>query len=177
MTDFLIPFSALAYVGVWIIFMASRARRSLRSVLFLIATSLPLLIASSAELVEYTVTAATVAALWGLGLWDLGEALAPMRLAEARFDRSLWSICERVLKHRRKLNLDDWDVERAEHTAILRRTLMQIGSMKAPSDDWVEILRLISLALEFDLSVFEAERSMNSATATASLARWEAIHR
>jgi hypothetical protein len=49
--------------------------------------------------------------------------------------------------------------------------------MTPPTEPWAELLGSIKRAFEFDLSVFEAERSTNSATASASLARWEAINR
>lgn len=58
MTGLLIPLSALAYVGVWIIFMASPTRRSIRSVLFLSVTSIPLVLAASAEPRAYAAVAA-----------------------------------------------------------------------------------------------------------------------
>jgi hypothetical protein len=176
-TDLLTPLTVLAYIGVWIMFMASPGRRSFRSVLFLIVTSLPLVVVSLVEPAAYGVVAAAVGTLWGLGLWDLREALAPMPPREARFDRTLWSICEGVLTHRRKLNLDDWEAQRDEHTALLRRTMLRIESMTPPTEPWAELLGSIKRAFEFDLSVFEAERSTNSATASASLARWEAINR
>ena len=85
MADLLIPLGGLAYVGVWIVFMASSARRSARSLLFLIATSIPLLLVSSAEPWLYATVVRFVGIVWVLGLSHFGDILSPMRSVEARF--------------------------------------------------------------------------------------------
>lgn len=169
--------SALAYAGIWIIFMISPARRSFRSVLFLALTSVPLGLAATLDGIGFWALIGTVAALWFAGLWDLNDVLAPMPSSEVSFDRRLWEVRERVLSQRRGLRLTDWDVECERHLQTLLEGAANARELSPPSESWRDVQQAVLRALQFDISVFSAERAMNSASASASIARWEGVDR
>jgi hypothetical protein len=169
--------SGIAYVGIWMIFLTSPARRSLRSVLFLGVTSIPLGFAGLIDGPTYWLVVGAVGLTWALGLWDLNDLLAPMPAAEARFERKLWKLQDDAVSHRRRLKLDNWEAGRTEHLAILRKAHTQASQLAPPHEEWTQLLDAVLRAFEFDIEVFSGERSMNSATASASIARWEGIGR
>lgn len=83
-----------------VIYAASPARRSLRSVLFLSMTGIAWLAVSVfAEPMHQPIIGLAAVAIWLLGLWDLNHLLAPFAPDEVRFDQRLGSIRRGVLNH------------------------------------------------------------------------------
>lgn len=117
--------SAGSYVAVWLLYLTSPARRSLRSVLFLLITSLPLAPAAVLPPPYDLLLAAPVAAVWILGLMDFGHLLAPMEPVEVRFDQRLGAIQRRVRRSEAQIRPDTWNADRERHQEILAGALAE----------------------------------------------------
>ncbi len=167
----------LGYLFVWYLFMASPARRSLRSVAFLLATSPLLVVAALADFPFDLLGAGAVAGLWLAGLWDLNHVLAPMAPAEVRFDEALGLIRRRVLENERRIRADQWEEHREEHLSVLQRAVSQVQALTPPNPEWHRLSEGLIRALEFDAEVYRGDRAPDTNAGAASFARWEQLKR
>lgn len=162
----------LAYAAVWYFFMASPARRSLRSILFLAATSPLLAVAALADFPLSLMGGGFIACLWLAGLWDLGHVLAPFEPAEVRFDESLGRIRRQVRDNERGIPPGEWHEARDAHLRVLENAITEIHSLDPPSTEWAELRESLARTLEFDATVYRGDRSPDNAAAGESFARW-----
>lgn len=165
----------LAYGTVWLLFMASPARRSMRSIVFLLLTTPLLAVAAALPMPGSWFVVSATAALWLVGLLDLHDVLAPMPRAELQFDEGLSRIRRRVFRHERDLRSNAWEGVRQEHTRVLEAAIHDAQALRPPSAEWEQLVMGFISALEFDSEVYRGERPPNEDAAAASRARWDAV--
>jgi len=169
--------AAPSYAAVWLLFMASRGRRSFRSILFLGLTSLPLVLAGSVAFPANLALMAIVTAVWAAGLWDLNHFLAPMEPSEMRFDQDLQRIRRRVVEAEQRLRIETWDRDRNSHHEVLLAAIAEMSALMPPTPDWGGLQSQMLRALSFDAEVYGGGRRADTATGGASYARWEQVAR
>lgn len=169
--------SLAGYGFVWFLFIASPARRSLRSVLFLLGTSPLLVVAAVVRFPANLMVIVGLTCIWLLGLWDLHHILAPMEPREVGFDEKLGRIRRSVFEHERRMSAEQWNDAREAHLAVLRTAILQVQTLQPPTPEWAHVSDELIRALEFDADVYAAKRAANTTTGAASFARWEQLKR
>lgn len=167
----------LCYALVGYAFMASPARRSLRSLVFPAVTTPLLGITAVVRPPLDLAVIAGVAGLWMAGLWDLNHVLAPMDPREVRFDQRLGDIRRQIRASEDRIRPDHWGWDRPAHLDALERAIAQARDLVPPSGEWSRLRDGVVRALEFDADIYAGSRRADGATGAASLARWEQVKR
>jgi hypothetical protein len=167
----------VGYSFVWYLFMASPARRSLRSVVFLLATTPLLGLAALARFPFGLLCGGLVAGIWLTGLWDMNHFLAPMEPDEVRFDEALGRIRRRVLVHEQRIRSEQWEQARSGHLVVLQEAITQVRALTPPAAEWALLSNSLMRTLEFDARVYRGDGLPDTTTGAASFARWEKLKR
>lgn len=170
----LVVVSVASLAPTWFLYLRSPARRSVRSVILLLAISMLWMAGVSLwpSVLGWAlvITSATVAIA---GLFGFHELLGRMPASDHKADEVLWTIQREVLNHRRPLHLDR-DDDRQRHVVRLKAEIARVRAVVVP-EPWELLRRQLLDALEGDRQALEAGRALDADAAAESARRWHAL--